>query len=117
MKTKNRGPASPPLRSPRYVESIVAGITISAHPDFRSAVTMNPDEFEYEVPTTSSGRLQPTLTLPFPADRNEMAILQYHLHLRPKRCWRLTVEFLQHAHELKLDFSPRDGINPPAAMQ
>ena len=23
----------------------------------------------------------------------------------------LTVEFLQHSHELKLDFSPRDGIN------
>ena len=23
----------------------------------------------------------------------------------------MTVEFLQHAHELKLDFSPRDGIN------
>ena len=23
----------------------------------------------------------------------------------------MTVEFLQHSHELKLDFSPRDGIN------
>src|SRR5436853_5372173 len=95
----------------RYVESIVAGITISAHPDFRCAVTMNQDESTYEVPDYILSRLQPTLTLGFPSRQDEMAILQYHLPFAAEEMLAMTVEFLQHAHELKLDFSPRDGIN------
>ena len=39
------------------------------------------------------------------------AILKYHLPFAEADMLALTVEFLQHAHELKLDFSPRDGIN------
>ncbi len=39
-----------------------------------------------------------------------MAILQYHLPFAEPELLALTVEFLQKAHELKLDFSPRDGI-------
>ena len=40
-----------------------------------------------------------------------MAILQYHLPFAEPEMLAMTVEFLQQAHELKLDFSPRDGIN------
>jgi hypothetical protein len=56
-------------------------------------------------------RLQPTLTLGFPSRDDEMAILRYHLPFSPVELLALTVEFLQQAHSLKLDFSPRDGIN------
>jgi MoxR-like ATPase len=55
--------------------------------------------------------LQPTLTLGFPSRQDEMAILQYHLPFAAEDMLAMTVEFLQQAHELKLDFSPRDGIN------
>src|SRR5206468_4712456 len=56
-------------------------------------------------------RLQPTLAVGFPARDDEMAILKYHLPFAPADLLALTVEFLQKAHGLKLDFSPRDGIN------
>src|SRR3954451_5670936 len=40
-----------------------------------------------------------------------MAILKYHLPFAKVELLALTVEFLQQSHSLKLDFSPRDGIN------
>ena len=40
-----------------------------------------------------------------------MAILQYHLPFAEAEMLSMTVDFLQQAHELSLDFSPRDGIN------
>ena len=40
-----------------------------------------------------------------------MAILQYHLPFASAELLALTVNFLQAAHALKLEFSPRDGIN------
>src|SRR4051794_24585916 len=111
MNEKSWASLAPLFDHRRYVESIVAGITISAHPDFRCAVTMNQDESTYEVPDYILSGLQPTLTLGFPSRQDEMAILRYHLPFAREDLLALTVEFLQKAHELKLDFSPRDGIN------
>ena len=37
--------------------------------------------------------------------------LKYHLPFADDEMLNLTVEFLQESHELKLDFSTRDGIN------
>ena len=111
MNEKSWASLAPLLDHRRYVESVVAGITIPAHPDFRACVTMNEDESTYEVPDYILSRLQPTLTLGFPKRDDEMAILRYHLPFAKADLLALTVEFLQKAHELKLDFSPRDGIN------
>jgi MoxR-like ATPase len=111
MNEKSWASLAPLLDHRRYVESVVAGITIKAHSDFRVAVTMNEDESTYEVPDYILSRLQPTLTLGFPNREDEMAILKYHLPFAKDELLGLTVEFLQQAHELKLDFSPRDGIN------
>jgi MoxR-like ATPase len=111
MNEKSWASLAPLLDHRRYVESIVAGITIRAHPDFRCAVTMNDDDSTFEVPDYILSRLQPTLTLGFPARRDELAILHYHLPFADEEMLNLTVEFLQQAHELKLDFSTRDGIN------
>jgi MoxR-like ATPase len=111
MNEKSWASLAPLLDHRRYVESVVAGITIPAHPDFRVCVTMNEDESTYEVPDYILSRLQPTLTLGFPSRNDEMAILRYHLPFAEPELLSLTVEFLQQAHELKLDFSPRDGLN------
>jgi MoxR-like ATPase len=110
MNEKSWASLAPLLDHRRYVESVVAGVTIPAHPDFRACVTMNEDESTYEVPDYILSRLQPTLTLGFPDRDDEMAILKYHLPFAEKELLALTVEFLQQAHALKLDFSPRDGI-------
>ncbi len=111
MNEKSWASLAPLLDHRRYVESIVAGITIPAHPDFRCAVTMNEDESTFEIPDYILSRLQPTLTLGHPNRADELAILQYHLPFATEEMLNLTVEFLQEAHELKLDFSTRDGIN------
>ena len=111
MNEKSWASLAPLLDHLRYVESIVAGITIHAHRDFRCCVTMNQDESTYEIPDYILSRLQPTLQLGFPGRKDEMAILQYHLPFAEEEMLAMTVEFLQQAHELKLDFSPRDGIN------
>ena len=111
MNEKSWASLAPLLDHRRSVESIVAGIRIPAHPDFRCCVTMNEDESTYEVPDYILSRLQPTLTLGFPGRDDELAILKYHLPFAPADLLGLTVEFLQQAHSLKLEFSPRDGIN------
>lgn len=111
MNEKSWASLAPLLDYRRYVESIVAGITISAHRDFRCAVTMNEDESTYEIPDYIMSRLQPTLSVGFPNKQDELAILQYHLPFVESEMLAITVEFLQRSHELKLDFSPRDGIN------
>jgi hypothetical protein len=111
MNEKSWASLAPLLDHRRYVESIVAGVTIKAHPEFRCAVTMNDDDSTFEIPDYILSRLQPTLTLGFPSRHDELAILQYHLPFAEAEMLNLTVEFLQQAHELKLDFSTRDGIN------
>lgn len=111
MNEKSWASLAPLLDHRRYVESIVAGISVSAHRDFRCAVTMNQDESTYEIPDYILSRLQPTLGLDFPNKQDELAILQYHLPFAEAEMLAMTVEFLQRSHELKLDFSPRDGLN------
>ena len=111
MNEKSWASLAPLLDHRRYVESIVAGITIPAHRDFRCAVTMNEDESTFEIPDYILSRLQPTLKLAHPSREDELAILKYHLPFAEAEMLNLTVEFLQQAHGLKLDFSTRDGIN------
>ncbi|MEC4679097.1 MAG: AAA family ATPase [Nitrospirota bacterium] len=95
----------------RLVESVVAGIQISAHEAFRCCVTMNEDASTYEVPDYILSRLQPTLKVDFPSKDHELAILQYHLPFAPADLLNLTIDFLQKAHQLDLKFSVRDGIH------
>jgi MoxR-like ATPase len=111
MNEKSWASLAPLLDYRRYVESIVAGITIHAHPDFRCAVTMNDDESTFEIPDYILSRLQPTLSLGHPSREDELSILKYHLPFADDQMLSLTVEFLQQAHSLNLDFSTRDGIN------
>ena len=111
MNEKSWASLAPLLDHRRCVESIVAGILIPAHEDFRCCVTMNEDASTYEVPDYILSRLQPTLKLGFPRREDELAILQYHLPFAPADLLAMTVEFLQQAHQLNLEYSVRDGIH------
>ena len=111
MNEKSWASLAPLFDQRRYVESIVAGIVIPADKEFRCAVTMNQDDSTYEIPDYILSRLQPTLPLGFPNRQDELAILQYHLPFAEPEMLAMTVEFLQRSHELRLDFSARDGLN------
>jgi MoxR-like ATPase len=111
MNEKSWASLAPLLDQRRYVESIVAGVTIPAHADFRCAITMNQDDSTYEIPDYILSRLQPALPIGFPNREDEMQILKYHLPFAEPEMLAMTVDFLQRSHELKLDFSARDGIN------
>lgn len=111
MNEKSWASLAPLFDQRRYVESIVAGIVINANHDFRCAVTMNQDDSTYEIPDYILSRLQPTLPLGFPNRQDELAILQYHIPFAEPEMLAMTVEFLQRSHELRLDFSARDGLN------
>ena len=52
MNEKSWASLAPLLDHRRYVESIVAGVTIKAHPDFRCAVTMNQENRPLKFPIT-----------------------------------------------------------------
>jgi MoxR-like ATPase len=110
MNEKSWASLAPLLDHRRYVESIVAGIAIQAHEDFRCAVTMNQDDSTYEIPDYIMSRLQPTLQVGFPNRKDELSILKYHLPFAGEEMLALTVNFLQQSHSLKLDYSARDGI-------
>ncbi|QPJ65954.1 MAG: AAA family ATPase [Candidatus Nitrohelix vancouverensis] len=111
MNEKSWASLAPLLDHRRYVESIIAGIQVRAHREFRSCVTMNSDESTFEIPDYILSRMQPTLKLDMPSFNDELAILKYHLPFVDDEFLNLTVEFLQRSHQFDLDFSPRDGLH------
>ncbi len=95
----------------RTVESIIAGITVTAHKEFRAAVTMNEDSSTFEIPDYIMSRLQPGIQIPFPNREDELKILQYNLPFSDEELLQICVDFLQRAHNLDLSYSIRDGIS------
>ena len=111
MNEKSWASLAPLLDHRRYVESIIAGIQIQAHSEFRACVTMNNDESTFEIPDYILSRLQPTLQMTMPSYKDELAILRYHLPFSEEELLIMTTDFLQKSHQLDLGFSPRDGIH------
>ncbi len=101
----------PLLDNRRYVESIVAGIKIKAHPNFRLVTTMNDDASTFELPEYIHSRLQPQIYIDFPERDEEMQILRENLPFAEDRILEYVTEFLQHAHAADERYSVRDGIN------
>jgi len=95
----------------RTVESVVAGIVIKAHKEFRAVVTMNDDSSTYEIPDYIMSRLQPGIEIGFPDKKDELKILSYNLPFCSEEILDICVIFLQKAHGLDLPYSVRDGIN------
>jgi len=95
----------------RYVESIVAGILIRAHPDFRCCVTLNTDASVYEIPEYILTRLSPSIELGFPSREEEYDILQYRVPFAPRKVLDYVVDFLQLSHQQEQPYTVRDGIS------
>ena len=111
MSEKSWASLAPLLDDRRQVDSIVAGISIKAHPDFRCVVTMNEDDSTFEIPDYIMSRIQPAIELPFPKAEEELRILKYNLPAAPDELLKICVGFLQQAHGLDLPYSIRDGLN------
>jgi hypothetical protein len=111
MPEKSWASLAPLLDHRRYAESLVAGVRVPAHPDFRCCVTMNDDASTYEVPEYMVSRIQPLVFVDFPDRDEELQILQYNVDFAPADLLKLTVDFLQEAHGHNLNYSTRDGIN------
>ncbi len=111
MPEKSWASLAPLLDRRRYVESILAGVQVKAHPDFRVCVTMNQDASVFEIPDYIGSRLQPKIHVTFPSRENEVAILQYNIPFAPKEVVDYVVDFLQKAHRADEPYSVRDGVN------
>jgi len=93
MSEKSWASLAPLLDNRRYVESIVAGIKIKAHPLFRMVATMNDDASTFDLPEYIHSRLQPQITIDFPERHEEYSILKEKRALRrrahPELCHRV----------------------------
>jgi hypothetical protein len=95
----------------RTAESVVAGIVVKAHKEFRAVVTMNEDSSTFEIPDYIMSRLQPGIEIGFPQKQDELQILSYNIPFCAQETLDICVDFLQKAHGLDLPYSVRDGIN------
>ncbi len=111
MSEKSWASLAPLLDARRYVESIIAGIKIKAHPEFRLCVTMNEDASTFELPEYIQSRLQPQIFIDFPSYEEEKAILKTNLPWLEEGVIEYLVRFLQVAHSYGEPYSVRDGVN------
>jgi MoxR-like ATPase len=111
MSEKSWASLAPLLDNRRYVESIVAGIKIRAHPEFRLVATMNDDASTFELPEYIHSRLQPQIFIDFPERDEEFQILRENLPFAEDRILTYVTDFLQLAHAADERYTVRDGIN------
>lgn len=111
MSEKSWASLAPLLDHRRSVDSIVAGVTIHAHDDFRFVTTMNEDASTYEVPEYIHSRLMPQIYIDFPDEDEEREILSAQVPDLDEEVREYVVSFLRAAHAADLRYSVRDGIN------
>src|SRR6201997_4360299 len=98
MSEKSWASLAPLLDNRRYVESIVAGIQIRAHPHFRMVATMNDDASTFELPEYIHSRLQPQIFIDFPERDEEYQILKENLPFAEDKILNYVTDFLPQAH-------------------
>jgi MoxR-like ATPase len=111
MSEKSWASLAPLLDNRRYVESIVAGIKIKAHANFRMVATMNDDSSTFDLPEYIHSRLQPQILIDFPEREEELAILRENLPFSPEEVLQYVTDFLQQAHAADESYTVRDGVN------
>lgn len=111
MSEKSWASLAPLLDNRRYVESIVAGIKIKAHPNFRLVATMNDDASTFELPEYIHSRLQPQILIDFPEKDEELQILRENIPFAEDGVLQYVADFLEQAHAQDERYSVRDGIN------
>jgi MoxR-like ATPase len=111
MSEKSWASLAPLLDQRRYVESLVAGIRVMTHDDFRMVATMNDDASTFDLPEYIHSRLQPQILIDFPDAEEEKLILQRILPFANEQILDYVVGFLQRAHAADERYTVRDGIN------
>jgi MoxR-like ATPase len=111
MSEKSWASLAPLLDDRRYTESLITGLTLSAHPEFRFVVTINEDASTYEIPEYIHSRLQPQIFIDFPDRDDELLILKENLPFADEDILNYMVDLLQRAHAADEVYSVRDGIN------
>lgn len=111
MPEKSWASLAPLLDARRYVESVVAGVKIPAHPEFRLVCTMNEDASTFDLPEYIFSRLQPRIHIDFPEEYEEMDILRQNLPLAEEEVIFRIARFLQAAHAQDEPYTVRDGIH------
>src|SRR3984885_13604403 len=111
MSEKSWASLAPLLDHRRYVESIVAGLKVKAHRDFRMVATMNDDSSTFDLPEYIHSRLQPQILIDFPERHDELAILKENLPFADDYVLNYVTDFLQQAHNADERYTARDGIN------
>lgn len=111
MSERSWASLAPLLDHRRSVDSVVAGVTVRAHPDFRFVTTMNEDASTYEVPEYIHSRLMPQVYIDFPDEEDEREILRAQVPHLEEEVLGYVLTFLRAAHLADLRYSVRDGIN------
>ena len=111
MSERSWASLAPLLDHRRYAESLVAGVKISAHDEFRFVTTMNEDASTYEVPEYIHSRLMPQIYVDFPEEDEERAILKEQIPFAADDVLNYVLAYLQAAHQADLRYTVRDGMN------
>lgn len=111
MSEKSWASLAPLLDMRRYVESVVAGIKIPAHPEFRLCVTMNDDASTYDLPEYIGSRLKPIIEVGFPSRAEEAKVLKLAVPFAPVDLIQYVADFLAKAHGQNMPFTSRDGVH------
>jgi MoxR-like ATPase len=111
MSEKSWASLAPLLDHRRYVESVVAGIKVDAHPDFRFVTTMNEDASTFDLPEYVHSRLMPQIYLDFPTEEEERSIIRQQVPFARREVVEYVAAFLRRCHQADLRFTVRDGIN------
>jgi len=104
---------APLLDGRDYVESVIAGVKIHAHPDFRLIATMNDDSSTFGIPGYIESRLKPVLPVNSPTQEELVQIIQVNVPFIPQELIRAVIDYLASPEGKKKagTFSIRDAIN------
>ncbi len=112
MSEKTWASLAPLLDDRRYVDSVIAGIKIHAHPEFRLVATANRDSSTFNIPAYIESRLRPVIRVDLPSQEELAAIVQENV---PTVSTEVSERILQHLEHLvdtgRLgSYSVRDAI-------
>jgi MoxR-like ATPase len=94
----------------RYVDSIIAGVRVPAHREFRFVTTMNDDASVFDLPEYIQSRLNPQIVIDFADAESERQILQMAVPYAKADLLDILVSFLAVSHQNGAVWSVRDGI-------
>lgn len=96
----------------RYVESVVAGIKICAHPNFRFIATMNDDPSTYVIPGYIESRLKPVIEVGPPTNHQLLDIVKSNVSNASDNLIESIIKYMAEKRDKSYSqpFSIRDAI-------